>query len=337
MKTSHKRLLSVILILMFVAVSCLAGCTGAKEPQKVRLTEVIHSVFYAPMYVALTKGFFKEEGLEIDFSTAWGGDKAAAALLSNNADIALIGPETTIYVYTQGASNRLINFAQLSAMDGSFLVARKPMPNFNWQDTKGHNVIGGRKGGAPQMVLESVMKKNGVHPFNDTNMIQTVQYDTTTAAFKAGVGDFVQIYEPGASMLEKEGSGYVVASLGKDGGKMPFTNFIASEKYIKEHPQTIQKFTNAVHKAQIWIYSHSVEEITDNVAPFFPGVDRDILVRTLTRYKEQETWAKSPVISTVELDRLQDTMVLSGELKQKVPFEKVVDVTFAQKALEAVK
>jgi NitT/TauT family transport system substrate-binding protein len=337
MKKTHIWGLALFLILMVLGMSMLTGCAQNKEPQKVRLTEVIHSVFYAPMYVALNQGFFKEEGLDIDFSTAWGGDKAAAAVLSNNADIALIGPETTIYVYTQGASNKLITFAQLTAMDGSFFVARQSMPSFTWQDVKGREVIGGRKGGIPQMVLESVMKQHRVHPFDDTKMIQTIQYDSTTTAFKAGVGDFVQIYEPGASILEKEGAGYVVASLGKDGGNMPFTNFLATEKYIKENPQTVQKFTNAIRKAQLWVYTHSAEEITDCITPFFKGVERDIMLRNISRYKDQQTWATTPVISANEFDHLQDIMILAGELKQKVPFEKVVTTTFAQKAVEQIK
>lgn len=336
MRRIYTPCLAILLVIVFLSPMFMMGCSVSTETQKVRLTEVIHSVFYTPMYVALNKGFFKDEGLDIDFSTAWGGDKAAAAVISNNADVALIGPETTIYVFTQGASNKLISFAQLTAMDGSFFVARKPMQNFSWQDVKGLEVIGGRKGGIPQMVLESVLKKNGIHPLHDTRMIQTVQYDTTTAAFKAGVGDFVQIYEPGASILEKEDSGFVVASLGKEGGKMPFTNFLTTEKFLKERPHTIQKFTNAICKAQIWVYSHSPAEIADCIGPSFTGVDREILIRTIARYKEQETWAKTPVMSADEFNHLQDIMILAGELKQKVPFEKVVNTRFAQIAVEQV-
>lgn len=327
------RLRASVLALLLLYALLAIGCTASSETQTVRLTEVIRSVFYAPMYVAINKGFFRDEGLDVELNTAWGGDKAAAAVISHNADIALIGPETTIYVYTQGASNKLVSFAQLTAMDGSFFVGRYPQQNFVWQDVKELEVIGGRKGGLPQMVLEAVFKKNGIHPNKDIHMTQTIQYDMTTAAYKAGVGDFVQIYEPGASILEKDGSGFIVASLGKAAGNMPFTNFLTTEKFLRQEPQTIQKFTNAIYKAQVWTYAHSPEEIAECISSFFSGVDREILICAISRYQEQETWAKTPLVSAEEFDHLQDIMVLAAELKEKVPFEKVVNTSFAHMSL----
>lgn len=340
MRKRYWTRLGLVLLAAVLALTS-AGCVNKGQPPpekvKVRLLEVVHSVFYAPQYVALHKGFFAREGLEIELSTAWGGDKAMTALVSGNADIGLIGPETTIYVYQQGSPNKIYSFAQLTKLDGSFLMARKPMPDFQWTDLKGKTVIGGRKGGVPQMVNEYILKQNKLIPQKDLTIIQNIQFTATAGAFKSGTGDFIQLFEPTASLLEKEGVGYIVASFGTAGGEVPFTTFMATEKYIQDNPDTIQKFTNAVYRAQLWVAGHTPEEITEAIAPSFPDLDRQVLLTAVKRYKGQDMWMTVPMPKPQAFDHLQEIMQTAGELKEKVPVEQLVVAQFAQKAVETVK
>ncbi|MDA8211517.1 MAG: ABC transporter substrate-binding protein [Clostridia bacterium] len=340
MGKSYWARLSFVFLTAVLALT-FAGCTGRGQPPpekvKVRLSEVVHSVFYAPQYVALHKGFFAQEGLEIELSTVWGGDKAMTALVSGNADIGLTGPETTIYVRQQGSPNKVYSFAQLTKRDGSFLLARKPMPEFKWTDLKGKTVIGGRKGGVPQMVNEYILKQNKLLPQRDLTIIQNIQFTATAGAFKSGTGDFIQLFEPTASLLEKEGAGYIVASFGTAGGEVPFTGFMATEKYIQDNPGSVQKFTNAIYRAQLWVAGHTPEEITEAIAPSFPDLDRQVLLTAVKRYKAQDTWMTDPMPKTQAFEHLQEIMKTAGELKEKVPVEQLVVRQFAQKAIETVK
>ncbi len=316
-----------------------AGCGSqpAAEKTNIRLTEVIRSVFYAPQYVALEKGFFKEQGVEVELTTAWGGDKVMTAILSGQADIGLVGAETTVFVNQQGAPEPVVNFAQLTQRDGSFLVARQKIDNFNWPMTKGKSIIGSRNGSMPEMVSEFVQRKNGVNPKVDNRIIQNIAFDNQTAAFASGTGDFYQAFEPAASILEKEGKGYVVAYFGEDSGKLPYTVFMAKESFIKANPNTIQKFTNAIQKAQNWVQTASPQEIADVIAPYFPQVDKDILARVADRYKKADAWAKDPIIDKEEWDNMHEVIRQAGELKTPGPYEKLVNTTFAEKAKLQVK
>lgn len=336
---------SVLLVILLV-VSLLLTSTGcstktdvpAREDLiKLRLSEVIRSMFYAPQYVAISKGFFREEGLDVTLSTAWGADKGAAALISRSADVALFGPEAAIYVTARGAENPIIAFAQLTSKDGSFLVGRKPEPDFKWENVKGKVIIGGRKGGVPQMTLEYVLKKHGIEPFVDVEIIQNIHLAATAGAFKAGTGDYVQLWQPGPALLEAEGAGYAVASLGEAAGPCPYTVFHATAEFIEENPEIIQKFTNAIYRAMLWVEAHSPEEVAEAIAMFFPDVSHEIITKTIQVYKDLEIWAPNPILMEESLDRLQDIMILAGELEQKVPYEKVVNTTFAEQAMATVK
>lgn len=327
-----KRLYVLVILVLLLFSTCLTAY--AEELVKVRLNEVVHSIFYVPQYIALHLGFFEEEGLSIDLTTAWGGDKAATALMTNSADIALIGPETTIYIYVQGAENYLVNFAQLTNRAGSFLLARQPMLDFSWEDVRGKVIVGNRPGGAPQMVMEWVLSNEGVIPQEDVKIITNLDFTANAGAFVGGLGDFVQLFEPNASLLEAEGVGYVVSSLGHSAGQVPYTVYMARKEYIAENPEVIQKFTNAIYRAQRWVYSHSVEEITTNIYPFFPDTDVEILQSVVKRYLEQETWATTPFLAKEIFDHWQDIVILAGELEEKAPYDVLVDPSFAEKAIE---
>lgn len=323
---------SAIAVIMSALV--LTGCTSTQSSStKLRIAEVTRSLFYAPEYVAISQGFFKDEGLDVELTTVPGGDKTMTALISGSAEIALVGTETSIYVANQGASDPVINFAQLTQTDGSFLFSRTKIDNFNWNSLKGKVLLGQRKGGMPEMVSEYVQKLKGIEPFKDVQIIQNVEFKNLGPAFVSGTGDFVQLFEPTASKLEREGKGYVVASFGKESGKLPYTVFMTKQSIIDKNPEAIQKFTNAIYRAQQWVDSHSADEITDVVSSFFEGIDRDIMVSSINRYKSQGSYATDPIVDEEEYHNLEKVMENAGELKQKVPYDKIINTSFAKKAI----
>jgi len=331
-----KLILLPILIFSLIIIN-LSSCTTKKKLTKIRLNEVTHSIFYAPQYVAIGQGFFKEEGLDIELINGGGADKVMTALLSGQCDIGFMGPEASLYVYNEGKEDYAVNFIQLTQKDGSFLVAREPDPDFNWGKLKGKHVIAGRKGGVPEMTLEYVIRKNGLVANQDVICDTTIQFNLMAGAFTGGTGDYVALFEPTASLLEREGKGYIVASIGKDSGEVAYTCYSAKKSYIEKNKDIIQKFTNAIYKGQLWVEKSSHEEIAKVLKPFFPDADEDLLVTVVKRYKEQDTWSKNPILKPEAFDLLQTIMSQAGELDKKVPYEKVVTTEFAEKAMEMIK
>lgn len=327
---------ALILVAVLVMTMILAGC-GKKELVKIRLNEVTHSVFYAPQYVAINKGFFKDEGIELEITSGQGADKVMTAVLAGQSDIGFAGPEAAIYVYNEGKEDHAVVFAQLTKRDGSFLVGREPDPDFKWTDLKGKSIIGGRKGGVPLMTLEYVLKKHGLIPGQDVEVDTSVQFALMAGAFTGGKGDYVTLFEPVASALEKEGKGYILASVGMESGEIPYTAYFAKKSYIEKNKDIIQRFTNAIYRGQLWVDSHTPEEIAEVIKPSFPDTEEDILVTVARRYKEQDAWSKDPVLKKESLDLLQEVMQMAGELKQAAPYEELVDTSFAKKAIETVK
>ncbi|MDQ0220276.1 ABC transporter substrate-binding protein [Peribacillus cavernae] len=323
-KTGAFFLLTCLLIIP------LAAC-GKEEMQKVRVAEVTRSIFYAPQYVALEKGFFKEEGLDVDLKTTAGGDKTMTALLSNGADVALVGSETSIYVAAQGSKDPVINFAQLTQTDGTFLVSRKKIENFDWNMLKGTTFLGQRKGGMPQMVGEFVLKKHGIDPHGDLKLIQNIDYANVSTAFASGTGDFVQLFEPTASVFEKEGKGHIVASFGTESGHVPYTTFMTKQSYMEKNKETVEKFTRAVKKAQDWVQKQSAEETAKVIQPFFEDTDLETIETVIDRYKSQGSFATDPILDQKEWDNLQDIMDEAGELPGRIDYNKLVNTEFAEK------
>jgi NitT/TauT family transport system substrate-binding protein len=322
--------LSVLLALILIFP--LAACSK-DEVQTVRVAEVTHSIFYAPQYIAIAKGFFEDEGLNVELKTTWGGDKTMTALLSNGADIALVGSETSIYVYAQEANDPVINFAQLTQTDGTFLVSRNKIDNFKWDQLKGSTFLGQRKGGMPQMVGEFVLKKHGIDPQNDLNLIQNIEFANIANAFASGTGDFVQLFEPTASIFEKEGKGYIIASFGEESGKVPYTTFMAKKSYMDKNKEVIEKFTSAIYKAQQWVDSHSAREVAESIRPFFEDTDIEIIETVVERYKNQGSFATDPILDQDEWSNLQNIMEEAGELPKRVEHNILVDTTVAEKVI----
>lgn len=322
-----------VLVLALVVIMVLPGC-GTKELKEITLCEVTHSIFYAPQYVAISKGFFEEEGLIVNLVNGAGADKVMTAVLSGQAEIGFSGPEACIYVYNEGKEDYSVVFAQLTKRDGSFLVGRDPMPDFTWEAVRGKKIIGGRKGGVPQMTLEYVLKKNGIIPDEDVEVDTSIQFALMGGAFLSGQGDFVTLFEPVASTLELDGTGYIVASIGAESGEIPYTAYYAKKSYIEKNPDIIQAFTNAIYKGQQWVESHSDKEVAEALWEAFPDNDLKLLETVVRRYKEQDTWNKTPDMKEEALMRLQEVMKEAGELKEFAPFDKIVDNTFAQKAIK---
>lgn len=327
---------SVFLVAMLVAATALAGCGKNTDGKKlIRIGEVTRSLFYAPQYVAIEKGFFAEEGLEIELTTTPGGDKTMTALLSNVIDVALVGSETSIYVYQQGTDDPVINFAQLTQTDGTFLVAREKIDNFDWSTLKGTTFLGQRVGGMPQMAGEFAIKKHGLDPHADMEMIQNVDFANIAPAFASGTGDYVQLFEPTASIFEKEGQGYVVASFGTESGLLPYTVFMAKSSYIDKNNKHVQAFTNAIYKAQKWVEENDAAAIADVVKPYFENVELDILTSSIDRYKAQGSFASDPIVDETEWNNLLDIITSAGELKERTEHSALVDTSFAEKAAQS--
>ncbi|WP_142130334.1 ABC transporter substrate-binding protein [Bacillus sp. SLBN-3] len=310
-----------------------SGCGKQAEPlEKVRVAEVTRSIFYAPEYVAIEKGFFEDEGLNVELKTTWGGDKTMTALLSNGADIALVGSETSIYVHAQGSDDPVINFAQLTQTDGTFLVSREKVENFEWDQLKGSTFLGQRKGGMPQMVGEYVLKEHGIDPHKDLDLIQNIDFANVANAFASGTGDYVQLFEPTASIFEKEGKGHIVASFGTESGHVPYTTFMAKESYMKKNDETVDKFTRALYKAQQWVDQASAKEIAEVIAPYFEDTDPGIMETVVDRYKSQGSFATDPVLDEEEWENLQNIMDESGELPERIDHDTLVNTSIAEKA-----
>jgi NitT/TauT family transport system substrate-binding protein len=326
----------VPLIALTLVMALPLGCRNRDELKKVRLNEVTHSVFYAPLYAAINLGFFEDEGIELELTTGHGADKVMTALLSGQADIGLMGPETTIYVYNQGQEDFVVNFAQLTQRDGSFLVARAPDPAFTWDKVRGTTIIGGRKGGMPLMTLTYVLKNQGLIPGEDVEVLTHIQFPLMAGAFTGGEGDYVTLFEPVASTLEKEGLGFVVASVGKESGLVPYTVFSARKSFIDRYPEIVQSFTNAIYRGQLWVQANSPEAIAEAIKPSFPEIELELLTAVAKRYIEIDAWAHSPLFTADAFERLQDIVEGAGELQQRAPYDKLVTNDFANEAIKII-
>lgn len=300
----------------------------------VTLNEVAHSIFYAPQYVAIENGYFEEEGINLKLVTGFGADKVMTALISGEAQIGFMGSESSIYAYNEGNSDYAVNFAQLTQRAGNFLVSRKPIDNFSWDMLKGTTILGGRAGGMPEMVLEYILKNNGIDISTDLEIVQNIDFGLTGGAFAGGQGDFTVEFEPHATALEKEGTGYVVASLGVDSGYVPYTAYSAKKSYINKNPEIIQGFTNALQRGMEYVNSHSSEDIAKVIAPQFPDTDADTIAVIVERYKSQDTWKNDLVFSKDSFTLLQDILYEAGVIKEYAPYSDLVDTGFAQKALK---
>ena len=329
-----KRLLITIICLVIVVLGVLWLANKNEtnsELKKVKVAEVTHSIFYAPQYLAHSLGYFEEEGLDVEIILTSGADAVAAAVMSGDVQIGFCGSEQTIYVYNQGAKDYLVNFSALTKKDGSFLVSRTKMDDFKIEDLKGRHIIAGRKAGMPAMTLEWVLNQNGIET-DEVNFDTSIAFAATSGAFIGGTGDFVSLFEPTALALEKEGHGYVVASLGELGGIVPYTAYNAKKSYIEKNSDVIKGFTKAIDKALEYVKTHSEEEIATAILDYFPDVTYNDLVKIVKRYMDIDAWYESSFISEEDFNHIQEIIDNAGELDKKAPYEKLVDTTYMKNA-----
>ena len=334
-KLTRTPLLCFILLLFFCSV--LPGCGKPKTDDAitpVTLSEVAHSIFYAPQYVAIEKGYFKDEGIDLTLVNSAGADKVMTALISGDAQIGFMGSEASIYVYAEGSKDYAVNFAQLTQRAGNFLVGRNDDPDFQWEDLKGTTVLGGRAGGMPEMIFEYILKQHGINPRTDVTIDQSIDFGLTAAAFMEGDADYTVEFEPFATKVELEGAGRVVASLGVDSGYVPYTAYCARESYLKENPKLIQGFTNAIQKGLDYVNSHTAEEIAAVIKPQFSETEESTIAAIVDRYLSQDTWKTDLIFQKESFTLLQEILMDAGELEEPVPYEDLVTTEYARKAAQ---
>ena len=335
----NKKWISLAAAVVLAVTALPMGVFAAKKDEtkltKVTLNEVAHSIFYAPQYVAIEEGYFKDEGLDLTLVTGFGADKTMTAVISGEADIGFMGAEASVYAYQEGATDTVVNFAQLTQRAGNFLVAREEMPDFKWEDLRDKKVLGGRKGGMPEMVFEYILRKNGLDPQKDMMIDQSIDFGSTAAAFSGDASsDFTVEFEPSATALEKEGAGYVVASLGVDSGYVPYTSYSAKTSYMEKNPEIIQKFTDALQRGMEYVQTHTPEEIAKVIAPQFAETELDTVTTIVRRYYNQDTWKSNLIFEKESFELLEDILEDAGELKERVPYENLVTTEYAAKAAE---
>ncbi len=329
-----KKGICVLLALLLLTAAGVAAAEGEQKPVRVRVSEVTHSVFYAPQYVALGLGFFEEEGLEIELMNGGGADKVMTSVLTGEVDIGLAGPEACIYVLLEGHDDAPMVFAQLTCRDGSFLVGREA-EDFSWENLRGKHIIGGRKGGMPEMTLEYVMKQHGVVPHVDAVVDTSVQFNMMAGAFIGGDADYVSLFEPTATEAELAGQCVVLCSIGEESGEIPYTAYFAAQSYLEEHADVVQRFTNAIARSQKWVYEHADEEVAKVLMPYFPDTSLEVLTQVTARYRGIAAWNETPVMKQEALERLEAVMEEAGELEQRVEFDDLVNNAFAEKTVIA--
>lgn len=334
MSRKSKRLSAVLCTLLLLLCSLSACKKQQNDLTTITLNEVAHSIFYAPQYVAIELGYFEEEGIQLELVTGFGADKTMSAMVAGEADIGFMGSESSIYLYNEGAEDYAVNFAQLTQRAGNFLVARENTEQFQWSDLIGKEVIGGRPGGMPEMVLEYILKLNNINPEQDVTLVQNIDFGNTSGAFAGGAGDYTVEFEPSATALEQQGAGYVVASLGVDSGYVPYTAYCAKKSYIEKNPELIQSFTNALQKGMDYVNSHTPEEIAQVIAPQFEETDLETLTIIVERYAAQDTWKDNLIFEEDSFLLLENILDEAGELETFAPYEDLVDTSYAEKALK---
>lgn len=339
MKRIIYTLIAILVITLVVGIALISKNVEVKpNPSgetltKLTVSEVTHSVFYAPQYLAINLGFFKDEGIDIELINSAGADKVMTAVLSNDVQIGFAGPEASIYIYNEGSKDFAQVFAQVTKRDGSFLISRES-GDFKWEDLKGKHILPGRKGGVPYMTLQYVLNKHGLNTETDLNFDNSISFDAMASAFVSGTGDYVTVFEPIATSFEIENKGHIVASVGEAADEIPYTAYFAKKSYIESNPEVIQKFVNAIYKGQTWVDTHSAEEIAKELLVSFPDTNLEVLTKVVERYKSIDAWNTTPIMTKESFERLQEVMTNAGELEKVAPYEEIVNNRFAEESIK---
>jgi NitT/TauT family transport system substrate-binding protein len=333
MMLNRRRTLQTGLSMLIAAAAPLRAFAQTKLRTKVRYSEVVHSLLYAPAYVAIGKGFFDEAGLDVAMTTAQGGDKSLAIMVTNQADIGLIGPETAIYVKNSDSPTKIPIFCGLTSTDGFMLVGREKVSKFDWSMLKGKDILGFRPGSTPLLFLEAALRKNSLDPHKDVKLVNNVGIPARVGSWLAGQNQYAIFIEPDAAQLELDGKAHFMASIGETVGLADYTTFMATDKFIKEHPETLQSWTNAIAKAMKWTAEAPIPDLVKTLEPFFPGVNPKALTAAAERYRSLNIWKTSPVIEPAAMEKFQDILIQGGVLEpgKRVKFNDLVVTEFFNK------
>ena len=313
----------IIILLVFVGIVTFLKTKTSNERKTIKVAEVTHSAFYAPLYVAIENGYFKEEGLEIELILTPGADKVSAAVLSNDVEIGFAGAESAIYVYTGGEKDYLQIFSGLTKRDGQFIIGRKDS-DFSLEDLKGKEILVGRKGGMPALNFLNAHKNNNINP-KDININYSVDFASLGGTFIGGLGDYVNLFEPTATALEKEGQGYILTSVGMLSGEMPYTTFYARKSYINNNKEIIEGFTNAINKGLIFTLNNDAKTVAQVILPQFPSISLDDLTKIVENYKKADSWLLSPYVNETVFKNLEDIMIDNNLLDDYVNYNDLVN------------
>ena len=319
-----KKIIVIIILLIIISLFFIFSPKQDNDLRKIKIAEVAHSIFYAPQYVAHSLGYFEEQGLDVEILLVPGADKVAAAVLSGDVEIGFCGSEATIYIYNQGQDDYLVNFANLTKRDGSFIVSRKKIDNFTLEDLKGKTIIGGRMGGMPEMTLEYTLKQAGIDPKSDLYIDTSIEFASMSGAFIGGTGDFVSLFEPNALQLEQQGFGYVVASLGELGGVVPYTTYNTKKSFIESNPEVIEGFNKAIQKGLDYVHNNDAKNIAEIIIDYFPDTSLSDLETIISRYKSIDSWFETTYINEEDFNRVQDIMESANQLNQRAPYDKLI-------------
>ncbi len=319
----NKLLTVIFLLIVFLMASIVLFKKENTNTKNIKVAEVAHSIFYAPQYVSIHNGYFKEEGIDIELILTPGADKVTAAVLSGDVEIGFSGSEATIYVYNGGEKDYLKTFAQLTQKDGSFIVSRNKIDNFDITMLKGKYYIGGRIGGMPEMTLEYILSKNNIKT-TDLTIDTSISFANMESAFIGGTGDFVSLFEPNATHVEKNGYGYIVASLGELGGVIPYTSYSAKTSFINDNKDIINKFTKAIQKGLDFVHNNDSETIAKIIKPEFPDTEIEDLVIAIEQYKKTDTWPITTNFTEESFLHMQDIMINAKQLSNKVNYNDLI-------------
>ena len=313
----------IIMISIFILLLSSILLTTKKDNNKIKLAEVTHSIFYAPMYVAIENDYFKEEGLDIDLTLVSGADKVSASVISGDSDIGFAGLEATIYTYLGGQEDYLVNFAGLTKRDGQFIVSRTK-EDFNLNRLKGKEILVGRINGMPSLNFINALDNEHINKkIIDINY--NVDYANLSSAFISGTGDYVNLFEPNATKLEKEGLGYIVASIGKYSGEMPYTTFFAKKTYLNNNKDTINKFKKAINKGLKFVSENDSTTIAKAIVNQFSDLSINELSLMIQRYKDNDTWLSNTNIAKESYDNLSNLLFNNKIIDNKVDYNVLVN------------
>lgn len=327
-----RRKFSIFMLVLIVLSSCFitTGCTKA-DAKTIRINQVTNSIFYAPLYIAINNGYFEDEGYKVELTTAEGSNTTNVALMTNSADIGLMGPEQNVYSYVNGDQNYPVVFGQLTKRDGSFLISRTNETNFDWSNLADKHIIAGRKGGSPAMSLQTALELNGYNINTDLNFDTSIAFASIAGSFLSGTGDYMTLFEPAASEFVKTGNGYIVAAVGEESGEIPFTCFSANKSYIEKNPGVIISFLKAIQRGLNFIKTATLDEVVDSLAPSFNGSSRESLKVGIKNYIDIDSWNSTPIMTETSFNNLIDMLVRAGELSGSAnpDYNKIINTNFA--------